>query len=78
MTIAAKLVRLTEVMNKAALARKAGLPDMAITNIIIRNRQTVRFATAKALAEVLEVDVVWLLDNDQDWPPIRVEQKAVA
>jgi len=69
MTIADKLKRLTEERIKSKVCRRAGLPAQTI-NAIIFKRYTPRADVALRLARALEVDVRWLIDDEQDFPAV--------
>jgi plasmid maintenance system antidote protein VapI len=73
MTFAEKLARLTEDRLKTRVSRKAGLPPAAISDYIAKGN-TPGADTALRLARVLGVSVEWLIDNDQEWPPVWADR----
>ncbi len=77
MTFHEKLSMLTEERNKSALCRRAGLPICTISNYIAK-KQTPGGDVALRLARVFGVDVSWLLDDAESWPPMRVTKRVVA
>ena len=71
MTFAEKLKRLTEDRRQTVLCKRAGLPSTTIANYLSK-QQTPRSDRALALAKVLGVSLDWLVDDKQEWPPVRV------
>jgi transcriptional regulator with XRE-family HTH domain len=72
MTIREKLARLTELANKGAVSRRAGL-DRSTLWRILQGKSTPRVEALVALAKVLGVDPGWLVDPSRGWPPVRTE-----
>jgi transcriptional regulator with XRE-family HTH domain len=76
MRIHEKLARLTKDLKKTMVCKRAGIPNNAISNYISKEQMPsadVAFRLAKALA----VDVAWLVDDRQNWPPMRVTGRRV-
>jgi DNA-binding XRE family transcriptional regulator len=74
MSIREKLLRLTELHNKAAVAHKAGIHPETFRAILKGRFQPSR-ETAVALAHALGIDPGWLVDDSRSWPPVRVERE---
>jgi hypothetical protein len=73
MTIWEKLDRLLEFANVAGVARAAGINPVTRLHHLMRSRTAMPSIYAVKLAQVLKVDVTWLIDDAQVWPPIRTE-----
>ena len=71
LTFTEKLKRLMEEQNKAQIARRAGLSPTAIHDYLTRGYMPAA-DSALRLARALGVGVEWLVDSEQDWPPLRV------
>ena len=69
MTIHEKIRRLCEDRSKIAVARRAGLPRMAIHNLLFKAAAPSGERALK-IARALNVSVDWLLDDAQGWPPV--------
>lgn len=67
-----KLTRLTEDRIKAVLCKRAGLPATAISNLLAK-KQMPSADTAFRIARTLSVSLEWLLDDNADWPPVRID-----
>lgn len=76
MTFHEKLAKLTEDRRKTRLSLRAGLPANAISNYLSR-RQMPSADIALRISQVLDVDVAWLVDDTQTWPPMRVKEREV-
>lgn len=64
-----KLKKLTELSNRSAICRAAGLHETTISGWIYC--ETVpQIDTAFKIAKVLNVSLDWLADDSKDWPPI--------
>ena len=72
-----KLRRLTEDRRKTVISKRAGLPRLFISNSISKG-QTPRSDNALALARVFGISVEWLIDDKQEWPPVRVVSTQIA
>jgi transcriptional regulator with XRE-family HTH domain len=72
MPITEKLKRLTSMTSPKKLAVASGLKPTTVFNYI-QGRVIPRADKAVALADALGVDVRWLLDDRQGWPPVRAE-----
>jgi hypothetical protein len=72
MTLHQKLERLTRFCSKRAVSVAAGLGPQYLYNALAEKNE-ISARSAFALARVLRVDVTWLLDPDQSWPPVRIE-----
>lgn len=70
MTFHEKLARLTAYMKRAAICRSLGMPENAMGNLLHR-KQMPAADTALKFARALGVSVEWLIDEEQDWPPVR-------
>lgn len=73
MSIHEKLERLTDDRFKTRVARKAGLTANAL-HAYLKRKQMPRADNALRLARALGVSVEWLIDDTQEWPPIRQEE----
>lgn len=71
MTFAEKLKRLTEDRIKSVICRRAGLPPTAINDYISKSSTKPSAIYAMRLARALDVDLEWLIDDAQEWPPVR-------
>lgn len=76
MTFQEKLKRLTQDRRLNVVARRAGIAERGISNYLAKP-QNPRSDIALRLAKVLGVDVAWLIDDVQDWPPVRVTQREI-
>lgn len=74
MTFHDKLRRLVQDMNKSAVARRAGISPQAIDSYV-RLGNVPLIDSAVRLARALGVDIAWLIDDERDWPPVRVERE---
>jgi hypothetical protein len=72
-----KLRQLTRMHNKRAVSIEAGLAPNSFRAILTKKQIDISARTAAALARVLGVDLVWLLDDSRGFPEVRVanEQK---
>jgi hypothetical protein len=77
MTFQQKLRRLTEERTKAKLSRRAGLPSTAINDYVVKGTRPLA-ENALKLARVLGVSTDWLIDDEQEWPPVPAEGKKMA
>ena len=73
MTFHEKLKRLTEDRKCSVLCRRIGLPPYTIANYLCK-KQTPSAPIALRLARVLGVDLAWLVDDEQGWPPVRAHE----
>lgn len=73
MTFREKLWRLTATHNRAAISRQAGLSDTYL-NATLYRKSRISIKAAVALAKVLGVEPGWLMDDAQDWPPVRITE----
>jgi transcriptional regulator with XRE-family HTH domain len=71
MTLHEKLKRLTRLVNLAALSRDVGVSQTAIWQWVA-GKKTPRVESVTPLARALRVEVSWLIDDSQDWPPVRI------
>ena len=71
MTFTEKLKCLTNDRFKNRMAKKAGLPTTAISDYIAKG-SVPGINRALALAHVFGVSLEWLVDDKQEWPPVRV------
>ena len=69
MTITEKLRRLGEDANKSRIGRRCGLGATTISNYIARGALP-RCDIALKMARAFHVSVDWLIDDQQDWPPV--------
>lgn len=69
MTFREKLARLTDDRKKNKIAARAGMSPAAFYDLLHKNH-TPRAATALRVARALGVDLDWLIDDSQDWPPV--------
>ncbi|HZK80617.1 MAG TPA: helix-turn-helix transcriptional regulator [Humisphaera sp.] len=76
MTFAEKLAKLTEDKRKNVVAERAKIAPRAISDYLSKGTQP-GAETALRLARVLRVDVDWLIDEEQDWPPVRVARRVI-
>lgn len=76
MTFTEKLARLTEAYHKNRLSRRCGLPSTAITDYINKGT-TPRSDNALKIARALGVSVEWLIDDEQEWPPVKTDAQTV-
>ena len=74
-TIYEKLSRLTAKLQRAAVSREAGL-SATYLNATLYRKSGISIKAAIALAKVLGVEAGWLMDDTQDWPPVRVTEVA--
>jgi hypothetical protein len=75
MTIHEKIDRLTKLANRRAVSKAAGLGSSTL-GTILRRKAGITTTTATALARVLGIEVGWLVDDSQGWPPVRKEADA--
>lgn len=68
MTFNEKLRRLTEDKKKTVLSIRCGLPRTAISDYCAK-RCKPSCVTVLAISRVLGVDLEWLIDERQEWPP---------
>jgi len=74
MTIHEKIERLTQLSNRSAVSKAAGLGSSSLTTMLYR-KSDVAASSAASLARVLGVDPGWLIDDTREWPPVRVEAR---
>lgn len=70
MTINEKLLRLGKKFNKSEISRQAGLSPTAYCNYVHSRGTIPRADIALRLARAMGVSVEWLIDDNQDWPPV--------
>jgi transcriptional regulator with XRE-family HTH domain len=72
MTFNEKLRRLLKNMNITAVARDAGVKRNTVESYLKRG-SVPNIEIANALAGALGVEVGWLVNPDENWPPARVD-----
>ena len=77
MTFAEKLDKLTATHNRAKLSRACGLPQNAIADYINKGHVP-SVGRALTIAQALGVSLDWIADDEQEWPPVRIESEAHA
>jgi hypothetical protein len=77
MTIHEKIERLTEFSSKSAVSSAAHLGPNFV-GAVLRRRSAITTKAAVAIANVLEVDPGWLVDDSKGWPPVRIETSSAA
>jgi transcriptional regulator with XRE-family HTH domain len=75
-TMTEKLSELTRFSNKAQIGRAVGLSPGGLANILT-GKSVPGSDTLLKLARVLNVSADWLFDPEQDFPPVRVERRAI-
>jgi transcriptional regulator with XRE-family HTH domain len=66
-----KISRLLKPYNRSVIAQAAGVTPETLHNAAL-GRCTPRLQTLKRIAVALGVDVSWMIDDSQVWPPVRV------
>lgn len=69
MNIVEKLRRLGETRNKSEISRRAGLGPNSFSAYLAKGSLP-RCDIALRLARALDVSPEWLIDDEQDWPPV--------
>jgi transcriptional regulator with XRE-family HTH domain len=69
MTFHQKLEQLSSDRNKAEISRRAGLSISGLSNYLAQPKRIPRADIAFRLACALNVELEWLLDSKQGWPP---------
>jgi transcriptional regulator with XRE-family HTH domain len=79
MTFAEKLRRLIDdgCLKATRISERAGLGKNAIASYLAK-RCIPRGDIALRIARAFRVNVAWLLDDSQGWPPVRVETEIAA
>jgi hypothetical protein len=70
MTIHEKLHGLLKFSNRKAVCKAAGVSYSSLSSSLMR-KSAISSSTATALANVLGVDVGWLVDDSREWPAVR-------
>jgi hypothetical protein len=74
MKIADKVKALTVFSNKSQISRLLGLPIGSFSVMIYRG-SVPNSTIALKLAKILGVSAEWLMNEDEGWPPVRVERR---
>jgi transcriptional regulator with XRE-family HTH domain len=72
-----KLRRLVEDRTRSKLARRAGLSPTAISDYLVKG-YIPRADNALRIAHALNISVEWLVNDEANWPPVRVTAVEVA
>lgn len=72
-----KLSKIVGDGNRSELARRAGLSSTAITDYLQKG-YIPRADKAVLLARALDVPLDWLVDDERDWPPPKVDKPTAA
>jgi hypothetical protein len=69
MTIHEKLRRLTKFSSLQAVSKASGFSPSTLRALLLRE-SNISTSMASSLADVLEVDRGWLMDDRRGWPPM--------
>lgn len=77
MTFHEKLKRMMVSRNRRAVSRMLGMSNNYLNGLLYEQKMPAA-DTAQKLARILAVDIDWLFDDRQNWPPMRVIERRVA
>ncbi len=71
-----KLKKIKGIVKIGVVAERAGISAQSMSNYIHRGNGP-RYDVAVRIAKALGVEVSWMLDDEQDWPPVWTDRNRV-